>query len=267
MTDFTAPNAYSSRKLERMDTSKPITLSLNGVFNGEPISPSNISARVLLKFVEAAAKFVAGKRGEWRDQSIEIAEGSFEVAQEPLDGDESIWSDFTALQNGNDSAVTESRRVALTLLRDIVQIVPSGHILIRHHTKLILQIEAPQSKVSLDDDWYPVERWMFVRIEHAGGAQPKIWLHLQDKSKVRIATSADLLQQEQANFLYHERLLHIRAEENFNTGELRGHRLVAFTPYKPDVNAEAMAAFVAEGTKAWAGVVDADAWLAELRGH
>ena len=250
-----------------MDTPKPITLSLNGTFNDEPISPSNISARVLVKFVKAAAKFVAGGKREWLDQSIEIVEGSFGTVQTPLDGDESIWSDFTALQNDDDASVTEPRRAALMLLRDIVQIVPNGRILICHDTKLILQIEGPQSKVSLDDDWYPVERWMFGRIEHAGGAKPKIWLHLQDKSKVRIAANADLLQQEQANFLYHDRLLHIRAEENFNTGALRGHRLVAFTPYKPEVSAEAMAAFIAEGTKAWADVADPDAWLADLRGY
>ncbi len=250
-----------------MDAPKLITLSLNGTFNDEPISPSNISARVLVDFVQAAAKFVAGKRGEWRDQSIEIVEGSFEVSQVPLDGDESIWSDFTALQNDDNASVTQARRAALTLLRDIVQIVRSSRILIRHDTKLILQIEAPQNKVSLDDDWYPVERWMFGRIETAGGAKPKLSLTLQDGKKYRIAASADLLQQEQANFLYHDRLLHIRAEENFNTGELRGHHLVAFTPYKPDVSAEAMAAFIAEGTKAWADVADPDAWLADLRGY
>ena len=96
-----------------MDTSKPITLSLNGTFNDAPISPSNISARVLLDFVAAAAKFVAGKRGEWRDQSIEIVDGSFEVSQVPLDGDESIWADFTELQKGNDTAVTQARRAGI----------------------------------------------------------------------------------------------------------------------------------------------------------
>ncbi len=250
-----------------MDALKLIILSLNGTFNDAPISPSNISARVLVKFVEAAAKFVAGRRGEWRDQSIRVAEGSFETAQAPLHGDESIWSDFTALQNGNDASVTEPRRKALTLLRDIVQNVPNGRILIRHDTKLILQIEAPENKVPPDDDWYPVERWMFGQIETAGGVNPKLSVTLQDGTKHRITADADILQQEKANFLYHDRLLHIRAEENFNTGELRGHRLVAFTPYKPDVSPKAMAIFIAEGTKAWADVADTNAWLADLRGN
>lgn len=250
-----------------MDTSKPITLSLNGTFNDEPISPSNISARVLVEFVVAAAKFVAGRRDKWRDQSIEIVEGSFEVSQVPLDGDESIWSDFTELRKDDDTSVTKARREALKSLRNILKAVPSGSILIRHDTQLIFRIEAPQSKVTLDNDWYPVERWLFGRIETAGGVNPKLYLTLQDGKKYRIAASAELLQQEQANFLYHDRLLHIRAEENFSTGELRGHRLVAFTPYKPDVSPEAMAAFIAEGTKAWADVADADAWLADLRGN
>ena len=250
-----------------MDTPKLITLALNGTLNDEPISPSNISARLLLRFVEAATKFVAGTKGKWLDQSIEIVEGSLEVLQNSLEGDDSIWSDLFALETGNDEAISTPRREALTSLGEIAEDVANGYISICRGTKLIRKIEGPHSTKSADDDWYPVERWIFGRIEHAGGSQPKLWLHPQGKPKVRIAASAALLSQERDNFLYHDRLVHIMAEENFNTGQLRGHRLVAFTPYKPNVSPEAMAAFVAEGTKAWADVTNPDAWLAELRGY
>ena len=249
-----------------MDSSKLITLALNGTFNDEPISPTNISARVLLKFVKAAGKFVAGKSA-WLDRSIQIGEGSLEVAQESFAGDESIWSDFSALQSGNEYAVSKFRRDALDSVKSIAQSVDKGRVLVRYDKLVILEIEGLQAKQAPEDDWYPVERWMLGSIDRAGGAQPMLWLHASGVPKVRISASAELLSQEKENFLYHERLLHIGAEQNFKTGALRRHRLIAFTGYNPNVSSEAMAAFVEEGTKAWADVPDTDAWLSELRGH
>ena len=61
-------------------------------------------------------------------------------------------------------------------------------------------------------------------------------------------------------------LLHIQAEQHWESGLIRNAKLVDILPYKPNVSPEAMAAFIAEGTKVWADVTDADAWLAELRG-
>jgi hypothetical protein len=250
-----------------MDTSNFISLSLNGTLNGEPISPSNISARVLLDFVEASAKFVSGKRKGWQNQTIEIAKGSFDARLPPPEGDLSIWEDLNALQSGHDELVSEGRRMTLHSIREIAQSVTDGSVLIRHNDALIYKIETQATPLSHGDDWYPVQRWMFGTIENAGGSQPKLRLRLRDGRKVGVLASAELQRQEVNNFVFHERLLHIAAEENFQTGELRAHQLIEFTVYEPNVSAEAMSSFVAAGTKAWSGVADPDAWLAELRGQ
>jgi hypothetical protein len=61
--------------------------------------------------------------------------------------------------------------------------------------------------------------------------------------------------------------LHVVAEENLSTGELRNLRLQAFESHHPAYDDNEFQQLVRKGTAAWAGVSDTAQWVEALRGE
>jgi hypothetical protein len=61
-------------------------------------------------------------------------------------------------------------------------------------------------------------------------------------------------------------VLHVTAEENLHTRELRNLRLLAFDMYKPSYDDEEFRRMVERGTTAWEDVANATDWTDALRG-
>ena len=116
--------------------------------------------------------------------------------------------------------------------------------------------------------WVVVEQYLFGRIVDMGGAQKaNVHLALEGTGRILIVgASEDFLREQKHNRLYRKALLRVRAEQHTRTGELRNVRLLDFEDYDPGYNEQELAKFIEEGTKAWADVPDAAAWVRDLRG-
>lgn len=116
--------------------------------------------------------------------------------------------------------------------------------------------------------WVAVEQYLFGRIVDMGGAQKaNVHLAVEGTGRIQIVgASEELLREQKENRLYHTALLRVRAEQHNRTGELRNIRLIDFEEYDPSYNEQELEKFIEEGTKAWADVPDAAAWVRDLRG-
>jgi hypothetical protein len=135
--------------------------------------------------------------------------------------------------------------------------------------------ELPQIKISNETDfhignvapWITIEKYLYGQIVDMGGAnRANIHLRLPDSGKIiKIDTTQQYLQKQSANRLYHNTLLHVRAEQHHKTGTWRSVRFIGFAEYEPKYDEAALDRFAEEGEKVWKDVPDAHLWLAELR--
>jgi len=100
-----------------------------------------------------------------------------------------------------------------------------------------------------------------------GKTKANIHLELEDGTSLIIAATQELLEQSEQNRLYRPALLHVTAEENLSTGELRNYNLLNFENYHPSYNEDEFNRMVERGTKAWENIPDGNAWLETLRGN
>ena len=116
--------------------------------------------------------------------------------------------------------------------------------------------------------WVVVEQYLFGQIVDMGGAQKaNVHLALEGTGRILIVgATEEFLREQKENRLYHKALLRVRAEQHSRTGELRNVRLIDFEDYNPGYNEQELEKFIEEGTKAWADVSDAAAWVRDLRG-
>jgi hypothetical protein len=119
-----------------------------------------------------------------------------------------------------------------------------------------------------EDAWVHVEKYLQGKIVDMGGkTKANIHLELKDGALLIIATTQKLLEQSEKNHLYRPALLHVTAEENLSTGELREYKLLSFENYQPSYNEDEFNNMVERGTKAWKNVPNGNKWLETLRGN
>jgi hypothetical protein len=119
------------------------------------------------------------------------------------------------------------------------------------------------------DVWVHVEKYLHgIVVDMGGNTKPNVHLKLENGVILPpIASSQALLAQSEYNRLYRPALLHVSAEENLLTRELRNLNLIAFEDNQPVYDDDEFNLMVERGTKAWADVPEATAWLENLRGN
>jgi hypothetical protein len=118
------------------------------------------------------------------------------------------------------------------------------------------------------DVWIGVEKYLHGKIIALGGkTRTNVHLEMETGESITISASRELLVQEEKNRLYREAVLHVSAQENLATGELRNMQLIGFEPYHSRYDEDAFKLMVERGTKAWADVPDSDEWLESIRGN
>jgi predicted Zn-dependent protease with MMP-like domain len=133
--------------------------------------------------------------------------------------------------------------------------------------RVFLVVDARTSLTKIDDVWVQVEKYLHGKIVDMGGkTKANVHLELENGQTLTIGSSHDLLAQDEQNRLYRPALLHVTAEENLHTGELRTMRLLAFETHQPSYDDDEFMRMVEHGTKAWEDVVNATEWIDTLRG-
>jgi hypothetical protein len=113
-----------------------------------------------------------------------------------------------------------------------------------------------------------VEKYLHgIVVDMGGSTKANVHLKLENGVTLTIASTQDKLARGEQNRLYRPALLHVSAEENLLTGELRNLNLFDFEVHQPSYDDDEFNLMVERGTKAWADVPDATAWLETLRGN
>ena len=118
------------------------------------------------------------------------------------------------------------------------------------------------------NEWVAVEKYVSGIVKDIGGAtKSNVHIVLDDAGRTLIAASTeDYLREQKQNYLYRRVQLHISAEENIRTGELRHEKLIAFIGEGPSYSESELDTLIQKGTKAWSDVPDSVAWVREQRG-
>jgi hypothetical protein len=89
----------------------------------------------------------------------------------------------------------------------------------------------------------------------------------EDTGKRLVAESSEnFLREQKENYLYRKVQIHVAAQENVKTSELKDVRLISFVGNGPSYDEAELEAAIAKGTKAWEQVPDSVAWLKGIRG-
>jgi hypothetical protein len=134
----------------------------------------------------------------------------------------------------------------------------------------------PPIKISKDtdyhtpdqDDWVAVEKYVVGMVVDMGGTTAaNVHLLNEDTGKQLVAASSEnFLREQKENYLYRKVQIHVAAQENVKTGELRVVHLISFIGEGPSYDEVELEAAIAKGTKAWVNVPDSVAWLRNVRG-
>ena len=198
---------------------------------------------------------------------IAITEGSLALVASGLLAAAGLWTDIAQLDHPASLGQIDPRRAA---------VVERWQAAARRnpHRRYTLADQNGTNFVRVDADsdyrdqnaavWVSVKKYLHGQITDLGGtSKANVHLKLDNGKALTIASSQQLLADEERNRLYKPAVLSISAEENFNTGELRNLTLIGFEDRQNAWDETAFEDMVRKGTQAWAEV--SDDWLENLR--
>jgi hypothetical protein len=249
-----------------------LRFSVNDRIDNIDVNPARIPLSLLGEFQKEVADFLKGSSRDIDPSKVMISveEGSLTLVASGLLLANSLWSDIEHLQSmGSLNQIDVKRAAVMERWQNAAQKNTNRKYSISETSSHIsLNIDSSSSYKRIQDAWVHVEKYLHGRIVDMGGkTKANVHIELESDETLVISSTQDLLEQGDKNRLYRPALLHITAEENLSTGELRNHKLLAFENYQPSYNESEFNTMVEKGTKAWEGVSDSNQWLETLRGN
>ncbi|MBU0676472.1 MAG: hypothetical protein KJ626_00010 [Verrucomicrobia bacterium] len=118
------------------------------------------------------------------------------------------------------------------------------------------------------DEWIATEKYVVGRVLDIGGAA-RANVHIAPEGggkQLIVLSNENYLRDLSKNYLYHDVQVHIAAEENIRSGELRNERLLSFVGEGASFDEDELDEAIKKGSKAWSDVKDSVAWVREQRG-
>jgi hypothetical protein len=257
-----------------MNETSPIEFVLHGKVDGVDITPRTIGLSQFNEFNQQVEAFIGGSQKLKLDQAhVEIAQSSYVLrVLLPVVLASSLETDLKLMTRQDALGEVDFKRA------DIIQ---KWQARVKSNPELDYEVRSqsenlPGFRINQKTDyrvgeivpWVAAEKYLSGEIMNWGGVQkPNIHLRLDRSGKtILVGTSQNLIRNQSENLVYHKALLHVRAEEHFQTGELRNVHLLSIVDYKPVYDEKSLERFAAKGDTAWADVPDAAGWVKELRG-
>jgi len=258
-----------------MATPNQIVFKLRTKVNQQEITPATIGLSLFNQFNAEAEEFLAGsqRRMPLDEVHLEIQDGSYKLSlMLPILVAAALEPDLHKLQKEDSLGDVDPKRAA---------IVERWQKRARTNPDYLVGIELPEQpfqpiQISKDtdyhtpdeDDWVAVERYVVGTVVDMGGTTAaNVHLLNEDTGKRLVAASSEnFLREQKENYLYRKMQIHVAAQENVKTNELRDVRLISFVGKGPSYDEAELEAAIAKGTKAWEHVPDSVAWLKGIRG-
>lgn len=240
--------------------------------DGVEISPATIGLSRFNEFNQQVQEFLSGsERVKVDDVHIAVDTGSYKLLTfPPSELQVAIATDLRRLHREDALGEIDSKRAEIlqkwqTRAKSNPElqyaIRPTG--MAASSVELSIKTDYRIGKIA---PWVKVEKYLFGTILSIGGAQKaNVHIRLQDSGQV-VVVGSNQSYLKGNNRLYHTALLRVEADQHYKTSELRNLRLLSFEEYEPGFNEAVLDSFVVDGSKAWADVPDAAAWVRELRG-
>jgi hypothetical protein len=257
-----------------MSTVSRLEFSLRGKVDGVELTPRTIGLSQFNEFNQQVEAFVAGsQRGKLNETHVEVGEGSYKLtvllaaaAAAALDPDLALLAREDSL-----GELDPKRAEVVAKWQANARADPAVQYEIRPDRE-----DLPTVRFSGSTDfrtgavvpWVTVEKYLFGTVMDMGGAQKaNVHLRLKDTGQiVKIDTAQNYLRELPDNRLYHQALVHVRAQQHYRTGTLRAVQLIAFEDYAPVYDEAALDRFADTGREVWRDVPDAVTWVRERRG-
>lgn len=241
---------------------------------GVEITPATIGFIRFNEFNRQAQEFIEGsERLPLDDAHVRIEDGSYKLlVYLPMLAQTALEPDLQLLQRQDSLGEIDPKRAEIVAKWQArSKSNPDFRVQIRPEGMRAQPIEfnvATEYRVGAIEPWVKVEKYLFGTVIDMGGAsKANVHIRLDDTGQlVLIGTDQGYLKEQRENRLYHKVLVRVSAEQHHKTGQMRRLRLLSFEDYEPRFDETALASFVAAGTRAWADVPDAVAWVREQRG-
>ncbi|TAM29986.1 MAG: hypothetical protein EPN68_04110 [Rhodanobacter sp.] len=252
-----------------MQPANTLRFALNDRIHDAEVGPAHVPLALLGQFQKDVGEFLAGSGKDIDPNQVMIAitEGSLALVASGLLAATGLWTDVAQLDHPATLGQIDPKRAAV-VERWQAAARKNPH---RRYT-LADQNGTTFVRVDAESDyrdqtaavWVAVKKYLRGQITDLGGAsKANVHLKLDNGKALTIASSQQLLADEERNRLYKPAVLRISAEENFNTGELRNLTLIGFEDRQNNWDETAFEDMVRKGTQAWADV--SDDWLENLR--
>lgn len=244
---------------------------MRDLINGVEVGPEHVSLALLGEFQKDVTDFLKGASRDVEPANVQVSiqSGSLALATSGLLAATTLWDDLARI--GFPDALTRidvKRAGVLARWQATARQNPTRSYTVTDRTGGVLfKVDAETDLNQIDDVWVQVEKYVFGKIVDMGGkTKANVHLELESGQTLTVSASHDLLAQDEWNRLYRPALLHVTAEENLHTRELRSLRLLAFETNEPAFDEMEFKLMVERGTKAWEEVVDTTDWIDALRG-
>ncbi|MCW5238186.1 hypothetical protein [Verminephrobacter eiseniae] len=252
-----------------MEPADTLRFALHDRIHDAEVGPAHVPLALLGEFQKDVSEFLRGSRKEIDPAEVPVAigQGSLVIAASGLLAAASLWADVAQLQNPSALGLIDPKRAA------VVERWQAAARRNPHRSyRVVGKDGTPVVRVSAESDfrnqieaiWVAVEKYVEGMVVDWGGAsKANVHVRVQGGKVLIIATSQQLLADEERNRLYRPALLRVSAEENLKTGDLRNLNLLSFEADRPGWDEAAFNELVQKGTQDWGDAPDN--WLEELR--
>lgn len=251
-----------------MEPKNSLTLAVSDKIDDVAVGPSHIPLGLLGEFQKDVKEFLRGssKDVDAAKVIVSVEPGSFALVASGLLAASGLWRDINYLEQSRSIAQIDSKRAKVILRwQSAAHANPNRAYKLADSTgNIVLRVAADSDFRRADDVWVPTEKYILGFIYDMGGqANPNIHVKIPNGPTFTISASQSQIAESEKNRMYREELLHVSAQENLLTGELRNIRLNSFQSYKPRFNEAEFNEMVERGTRAWSTVDDN--WLESFR--
>ncbi len=259
-----------------MGTPNQIAFRLRAKVKQAEITPATIGFSLFNQFNTEVEEFLAGsqRRMPLDEVRLDIQDGSYKlvVTLPVMHNGCCSPPDLRKLQKEDSLGEIDPKRAA---------VVKRWQNRARENPDYIVGIDTQEPEISRiqisrdtdyrtpdEDDWVAVEKYIVGTVVDMGGTTAaNVHLLLEESGKRLVAASSEnYLRDQKENYLYRKVQIHVAAQENAKTGELRDVHLISFIGKGPSYDEAELEAAIAKGTVAWADVPDSVAWLENVRG-
>ncbi len=254
-----------------MDPIDQLRFSVRDLIDKVEIGPEHVPLALLGEFQKDVAEFLRGASRDVDPSQLQVSieSGSLALSVSGLLAATTLWADLAHLTWPNALALIDPKRAnVLERWQAAARENPNrGYSVADKSGKVFVMVDARTDFTRIDDVWVQVEKYLHGKVVDMGGkTKANVHLELENGQTLTVGSSHELLAQGERNRLYRPALLHVTAEENLHTGELRALRLLAFETHQPSYDDDEFRRLVERGTKAWEDVTNATEWVDTLRG-